>query len=227
MAITTPVPIDAAPQVPNSNDETTIFDVQQEAFYAWEKDKLAPGANALGAATFNNATEAQASATAAAASAAIAQASAATSLAGSNFKGDWAALPVGPLNRPASVAHIGRTWLLLADLANVAAAEPSNTSPYWRANDVVLPLVPVSTATATMLSGKEYSVDRNGQVTLTMPAPIEGAVVVITVTNKRNDTVLLHNGGLFEDEAALDDVTLIEPKRYALRYANNTWRGFK
>lgn len=227
MPITTPPTLDPAPNVPNSNDPETTFDSMFEAFFAYLRNTFVSTVNAIAAACFSNATSAQASATASAASAAASEASALASLAGSNFKGDWAALPVGPLNRPASVAHIGRTWLLLADLPNVAAAEPSNTSPYWRANDVVLPLVPVSTATATMLSGKEYSVDRNGQVTLTMPAPIEGAVVVITVTNKRNDTVLLHNGGLFEDEAALDDVTLIEPKRYALRFTNNAWRGFK
>lgn len=225
MAITTPVPIDAAPQVPNSNDETTIFDVQQEAFYAWEKDKLAPGANALGAATFNNATEAQASATAAAASAATAQASAATSLAGSNFIGDWAG-KTGQQLRPATAAHIGRTWMLLADLPNIEAAEPAEGSAYWRAYDSVLPVIPVTTAYAELVSGKEYSVlYTGGQVTLKMPPPGLGAAVVIDVANKRSDLVLLHNGGLFMDEVALDDYMLVDPGRYAARHNGVSWRG--
>lgn len=55
-------------------------------------------------------------------------------LAASNFKGQWADLS-GPLARPASVKHSGRFWLLLQDLANVAASEPTDASAAWTAMD--------------------------------------------------------------------------------------------
>lgn len=217
--------IEAAPIVPDSSKDEPIFDLQQENFYKWEAEKLAPGANALGAATFNNATEAQASATAAAASAATAQASAATSLAGSKFIGDWAG-KTGQQLRPASAAHIGRIWMLLADLPNIEAAEPAEGSPYWRAYDSVLPVIPVTTAYAELISGKEYSVlYTGGQVTLKMPPPGIGGAVVIDIANKRTDLVLLHNGGLFMDELALDDYMLVDPGRYAARHNGVSWRG--
>ena len=52
------------------------------------------------------------------------------SIASSNFRGDWGSLS-GPLTRPASVRHNSRIWLLLADLANVAADEPTPSNSNW------------------------------------------------------------------------------------------------
>lgn len=46
-----------------------------------------------------------------------------------NFKGEWASL-VGALARPATVLHAGKFWVLLSNLADVAAAEPG-ISPAW------------------------------------------------------------------------------------------------
>lgn len=178
----------------------------------------------VAAKAYQNALSAFESATASGASATNADQSASVAMASANFKGEWSGL-TGALPKPASVAKDGRFWMLLNDLADVTAAVPG-VSASWLAFDILLPVIPVTTATATLVSGKEYSVDYNGQVTLTMPAPVLGAAVIITVANKRYDTVLLHNGGYVEDETVLDNVTL-EPKRYALRFTNNAWRGFK
>lgn len=185
------------------------------------------GIDALAENAHTNAVSANESATAAASSAAVAEQSANTSLAGSNFKGDWSALPVGPLNRPASVAHAGRIWLLLSDLPNVAAAEPSNSSPYWRADDTVLPLEHVTTATASLVAGHHYSVEyTSGQVSLTMPPYVEGSMIYITIANGRYDTVLLRQSPTdsFMGKPP-DDLTLTRRTTRCIRGVNNSWRG--
>lgn len=223
----TPItPIEAAPQVPDSSQDEPIFDEAQENFYLWEKDKLAPGANAMAAATFTNATEAAASKEAAHASELAAAASALTSLGGSNFQGDWLALPGAPLNRPASVAHAGRIWLLLQDLENVALAEPSETSPYWQAQDVILPVVHVTTPTFTAIAGYHYSIEYAGQVTGTMPPLVEGSMVWITVANERRDTVLLRHAPTDSFMGRPPgDLKLLRLTTRCLRGINNSWRG--
>lgn len=45
------------------------------------------------------------------------------------MKGNWSSLS-GALNKPASVIHLDKTWVLLTNLANVATAEPG-ISPSW------------------------------------------------------------------------------------------------
>lgn len=224
MPITTPPTLAPAPDVPNSNDPEVTFDSMFEAFFAYLRNTFVSTVNAIAAACFSNATSAQASATAAQASAAASDASALVSIGSSNFKGDWAAL-TGALNKPASVAHAGRTWLLLDNLADVTAAVPG-VSASWRAFDALLPVIPVTTAYAELVSGREYSVlYTGGQVTLKMPPPGIGGAVVIDIANKRTDLVLLHNGGLFMDELALDDYMLVDPGRYAARHNGVSWRG--
>jgi len=223
MPITTPTPIAAGPAVPNSNDPETTFDAQFEAFFTWERNTLAPGVNAQAQAAFDNATSAQASATAAQASALASDASALASAASSNFKGDWSAL-TGALARPASVAHAGRTWLLLSDLADVAAAVPG-VSAAWRAYDVVLPLVHVTTATAVAIAGYHYAIEYAGQCTLTMPAYVEGSALMVTVCNGRYDTVLQRATPTDSFMGQVDDLTLVQPTTYSLRGINNSWRG--
>lgn len=173
---------------------------------------------------FANATAANESALASAASAAASDQAASVSLASANFKGQWSGL-TGALSKPASTSHAGRFWLLLDNLADVTAAVPG-VSASWLAFDILLPVIPVTTAYAELISGKEYSVlYTGGQVTLKMPPPGIGGAVVIDIANKRTDLVLLHNGGLFMDELALDDYMLVDPGRYAARHNGVSWRG--
>lgn len=182
------------------------------------------GIGALAQNAFTNATAASESAAASAASAAASDQAASVSLASANFKGQWSDL-TGALSKPASTSHAGRFWLLLDNLADVTAAVPG-VSASWLAFDILLPVIPVTTAYAELVSGKEYSVlYTGGQVTLKMPPPGIGGAVVIDIANKRYDTVLLHNGGLFMDEVALDDYMLVDPGRYAARHNGVSWRG--
>ncbi len=51
-------------------------------------------------------------------------------LASANFKGRWSAL-TGALNVPASVYHNSQYWMLLNNLANVAASEPAEANSAW------------------------------------------------------------------------------------------------
>lgn len=183
------------------------------------------GIDALAENAHANAVSANESATAAASSASASDSSAMVSMASANFKGEWSGL-TGQLLKPASASNDGRFWLLLNDLPDVTAAVPG-VSASWLAFDILLPVIPVNTSTVTLVSGKEYSFDYAGPITATMPAPGLGAAVVIDVANGRYDNVLLHNGGLVEDEVALDNVTLNVIKRYALRYTKNAWRGFR
>lgn len=53
-----PIPITAAPPVPNSSDPEATFDAQFEASLAWQAGDLRTGANALADATYTNAVAA-------------------------------------------------------------------------------------------------------------------------------------------------------------------------
>lgn len=49
-----------------------------------------------------------------------------------NFKGNWSDL-TGALNIPASVLHNGTYWMLVSNLADVTASEPSDINTDWEA----------------------------------------------------------------------------------------------
>ncbi len=224
--MTNPVAPPAAPAVPIYPAlGSPSFNAEAYAFGSG-MPAVVVGIDALAQNAFTNATSAHEDADAAQASAAASEASAVASLAGSNFKGDWSAL-TGPLNRPATVAHAGRTWMLLANLADVTTATPADGSAYWRAYDVLLPLVHVTTATFSMTAGYHYSIEyAAGQVTGTMPPYSEGAMVYITIANGRYDTVLLRQapGDSFMGRAP-DDLTLTHQTTRCLRGVANSWRG--
>lgn len=82
MTIVVPVPIPAAPPVPDSGLPEPTFDAQYEAFNSYEKNALVPGMNALGDATYQNALDAKNSATTATTKAGEASGSAAAAAAG-------------------------------------------------------------------------------------------------------------------------------------------------
>lgn len=221
MPITTPIPLTASPAVPTSGAPESTFDAMFEDFLAWQSTQLVSGINALAQAGFDNATSAQASASAAASSQALADTSANQATGASNFKGSWPGLS-GALNKPASVEHQGRFWLLLNNLANVATSQPGVTAD-WLAFDVLLPVVPVTTASATAQAGRHYSLDYAGAVTLTLPAsPALGAMVWVTVSNGRRDNVIARNGQTIM--ALAEDMTLNLVQSYQLRFLNNSWR---
>lgn len=234
MAIVTPIPIPSGPSVPNSNDPETTFDEQFEASLTWQRDELAPKANALAEATFDNATDAQASATAAAASATTAHNAEVAAMSSTNFKGDWAGLS-GSLTPPASVAHLGRTWNLLEPIANVTTEQPGVSSK-WRAYDVVMPIkhmtlpgdFPNSIDSIAVAANSHAVLNKGLTAFASLPgSPQLGDYVVITVLNGRADNVIVRNGALIENLAenvVLDDGN----KTYSLRYISDgttsSWR---
>lgn len=59
-----------------------------------------------------------------------------TALAGSNFKGNWSSL-TGALNKPASVAHSSKIWLLLNNLANVTTSTPGVSADWLEYKSVL------------------------------------------------------------------------------------------
>lgn len=72
MPTITPVPVDAAPVVPDSSVATPTFDAQYEAFNTWQKNELQPKINALATNVKANADDAYTSATTASAAATVA-----------------------------------------------------------------------------------------------------------------------------------------------------------
>lgn len=70
------------------------------------------------------------------------------SLAAANFKGLWVN-QAGAASIPYSVYHDGEYWMLVENLANVSASEPSDTNTNWR-NISVMQIVRVPTAIAPL-----------------------------------------------------------------------------
>lgn len=219
--MTSPVAPDAAPSVPEFpalGDPS--FNSKAYTWGSWLPTLVTWITNVV-ADAYQNALSAFESATASAASAAASEASAVTSMAGSNFKGDWAGL-TGPLNKPASVAYAGRVWLLLDNLADVTAAVPG-VSASWRAYDVFLPLEQVTGTAQTAVAGYHYSLNNAAATTLTLPAsPAEGAMVWVTVANGRYDNSIARNGSTIM--ALAEDMLLDNPTTYQLRFINGSWR---
>lgn len=92
-----------------------------------------------------------------------------------NFKGMWSALAALPnpadrvLNKPATVKQNGRFWLLLTNLADVAASEPSTSNPHWTTLDSGVEITQQITTSTTAIAGVTYILTAPS-VTLTGPA---------------------------------------------------------
>lgn len=113
--------ITALPTPPSRTDPTN-FAARADAFmaalptFATEANALQADVNAKQVATAD-------SAAAAAISLAETQLASDAALDAANFKGYWNTL-TGALNKPASVLHGGKFWILLNNLANVATSQP-------------------------------------------------------------------------------------------------------
>lgn len=106
------------------------------------------------------------SAAASAGSAVTAQTAASVALGASNFKGLWSSLS-GALNKPACVKHNGRFWLLVNNLANVAASTPSDANADWVSLDAGAQPSAVITTNTTAVVGVRYRIA--AACTLTLP----------------------------------------------------------
>lgn len=161
----TPSPITSFPPAPQPTDTPAVFDQRAAAFVAAQVTAV-PQFNDAASDTYQNALAAAEGATSSAASAVSAAASAEAAASASNFKGVWGDLS-GPLNKPATVKHEGRFWLLLENLTNVATAEPG-VSPAWTAASAGSVTVRISSDT-TATPGVYYVATTPG-ITLTVPS---------------------------------------------------------
>lgn len=87
----------------------------------------------------------------------LVSASAALQFAAANFAGEWAGL-TGARNIPTSVRHVGRLWMLLQNLANVASQTPADGSAYW------MDVTPVSQVGGVITGGLQLTSINGGPV---------------------------------------------------------------
>lgn len=189
MSIETPVVIPPAPEPPNRADRTT-FNAKAVAWADYQKDELVPGVNAAADNVNHNANEALISAGLAQGSALQAQDARDVALASANFKGLWEDLS-GALNKPASVKHNGRFWLLLNNLPNVALSEPEEGNDDWTSTAAGTVSQEIS-ASGPMLAGVRYIV-MTADIILEVPAPVD------TSTGDLFAAVDASGGGFFMD----------------------------
>ncbi|GEM_PF-1545672 len=129
MAIQPVPPIDPAlPEFPGPNTPEAQYD---DAAYNW--GSAIPGygnrVKAIGDNVFNNANAAASILALCEDAQRLTEMARDTAMGVANFKGDWVNLS-GPLSRPATVQHNDSVWLLMRDVANVAAEVPG-VSTAW------------------------------------------------------------------------------------------------
>lgn len=158
------MPITALP-TPPSRDDPANFSTRADAFlgalptFATEANALQTDVNTKQSTATTAANSATAAANTALDAASVASASA-------NFKGLWNTL-TGTLNKPASVKHNGRFWLLLNNLADVTASEPG-VSADWTASDNGTDITQKITVTTSAVVGVTYLID-NTSIELDLP----------------------------------------------------------
>lgn len=106
-------------------------------------------------------------------------ANAANSAALSNFKGAWSSLS-GSLSKPASVLHNNSYWVLLNNLVDVTASEPSGSNSDWAIVSSEAWTVGVNTSAAIGLNSKILATATGGDITLTPPAIFGGAFLIVS-----------------------------------------------
>lgn len=172
MSATAPTAVSALPAAPDPDSAEDTFDVA--AFnWAGALATWTAGMNSLAGNAYGNALEAKAQADraasmadSAAGSATLAQTAASVALGASNFKGQWVNL-AGALNKPACVKHNGRFWLLVNNLANVAASTPSDANADWVSMDAGAAPSAVITTDTLAVVGVRYRIA--GACKLTLP----------------------------------------------------------
>lgn len=148
--------------------------------------------------------------------------SAASAIAAANFKGNWSDL-TGALDIPAAVAHSGGVWVLLEDLPDVTASEPSGANTDWQN----LPVIPNQsgqsgnflTTDGSVTSWAELSTDpslatlsktfiADESATMTLSSAISAGAPVVSATKEIPQTGVSNNKWIVDAEKenyALED----------------------
>lgn len=213
---TAPTPITPLGTPPSRSDPVN-FPARADTFLG-ALPTFATETNAIAINAYNNAVEANTSAGIATDSATASAESAGVALAASNFKGMWSTL-VGAINKPASVKHDGRFWLLLNNLANVAASEPGITAD-WTSLDAgdVTQTVNVST---TMTTNVKYVVNTAG-ITLTAPSGMIQGDKVIAVDVSGGGFLTDWNGNTVKNDTQTLTMSIPPYSGYSLTYTGST-----
>ncbi|MCB4365398.1 hypothetical protein KIH07_16770 [Hydrogenophaga taeniospiralis] len=101
--------------LPDPSDLDT-WPVRMAEMHRWMREDASPGMQLLGTSAYANATAALEAAT--------------TALAAANFVGAWSGL-TGALALGSVVSHGGKLWLLLVNLADVTASQPTTANTDW------------------------------------------------------------------------------------------------
>lgn len=174
--------------------------------------------------TYSNAVDAETAATNAATSAAVAQSTSEISTGAVNFRGLWTGM-TGSLNKPATVKHNGRFWLLLNNLPNVATAEPG-VNAAWTSLDAGAPITQVvMSGTVTAVIGVTYIL-AGATFRLNLPTSglNKGDYIGIRLATEPKDTQIVNFGsvkllGKTAGEVILD----VNGLTLDLRYENTTY----
>lgn len=116
--------------------------------------------------------------------------SSAAAVAAANFKGQWSSLS-GALAVPASVAHNGDIWLLLHNVAAVAAHTPGGSSAWAILTSLgVARFTTVSVANHYTAQNRQWVHVTAAGLTITLPpSPALGAEVAVSVGAFTNTTI--------------------------------------
>lgn len=166
----TPVPsFTAPPDFPALSDRAAgTYNTKAFAWATAWQGTTGPNVYAIASTAYANAQEAAAQAATAVSAANGAASASEVAIGATNFKGLWSSL-TGALAKPATVKHDGRFWLLLNNLADVTASEPSGSNADWTSLDAGTEVTQVITSNTTAVPGVRYIISANG-VTLTGPA---------------------------------------------------------
>ena len=198
-------PIDPLPDAPNRTQSPAVFSANTDAFLTALPpnvaqinaagayfDTVAAAADASAAESAASAVESGASAVASAASAIDAEAFATNSASSANFKGEWSTL-TGAAAKPFSVSYGGVIWVLLNDLADITASEPSVSADWlvsgggqWQATQ---------TASFNAFAGPSYLVEAIGTaVDVSLPITLtDGSAFTVHNSSASTDLVRVLN----------------------------------
>jgi len=185
------------------------FKADVDTFFATDLPLFVTEANALE--TNVNAKEATASAAAvdaanqvalATTQAGIATASANSAAASANFKGEWSTL-TGALNIPASVSVSGVVYMLLQNIADVTASNPTSTPADWASLSVIVTGVGGTTASGNVVltdnsDGAQYITTTAHGQSVTLPDATtcaKGALLFSIHNGGNHDLALKNNSG--------------------------------